>query len=632
MCGINGLVGFPNQKNFISCMNEALKHRGPDAQGEWSDNHVSLGHCRLSIIDLSAAANQPFVKDNLVIVYNGEIYNFPELRNDLLKKGIKFRTSSDTEVLLEMFRVYRENSFDKLIGMFAFCVYDVKTKELFLARDYFGTKPLYYTVINGSKFAFSSELKSLLLLPGIEKGINAKAVVSCINYLWVYNNESMFTSIKKLPAAQYIYLRTDTNPLRIKIKQFWELKKKYFHLSEKQSMERLQHLLEDSVRRHLIADVPLGAFLSGGVDSSLICSIAKKFKRDLSTYTISMGMRDKKIEGMPDDNFYARKVSKFLNISHADILVNPDAIKYLTDIVYMLDEPIGDPAAINTYLICKFAKERGIKVLLSGMGADELFAGYRRQQATLIANRLINLPVFIKNILKNTLKNIPVKIGDYGIKEVRWAKRLFSFTDMPVDMAYMRSYSYYSKAEICELFKHNFDNDIEQMYDDHRSIFCKIDEFDLINKMCYTDINMFMLGLNLTYTDRASMAASVEVRVPFIDKELVELSMAIEGKYKIYKNISKYVLKKVAAHYLPDEIVFRPKASFGMPIRAWVSLDLKEMIDDLLSVENLKKRNIFDPLLVRKIIEDDRAGKEDNAYRIYQFLTLELWLRRYLDQ
>jgi asparagine synthase (glutamine-hydrolysing) len=334
---------------------------------------------------------------------------------------------------------------------------------------------------------------------------------------------------------------------------------------------------------------------------------------------------------MPDDNKYAKKVARILNIRHADIKVNPELLDNLKDMVYALDEPLGDPAAINTYLICKAARENGTKVLLSGMGADEIFGGYRRHYATLIANRLSKNPLFFKKIFKNTLTYLPVRIGQYGIRQTRWLKRLFSFIDMPIDLAYMRSYSYYSKESLGRLFNYNFNDTIEQIYKEHSEVFYQIKEFDDLNKMCYTDINMFMPGLNLAYTDRASMAASVEVRVPFIDREVIEFAMSVESNYKIHRGVSKYILKKVAMDYLPRDIVYRPKASFTMPIRSWIADDLRSMVDDVLSISVIKRRGILNYEYIREIIEKDRQGLEDNAYRIYQLLTLELWFRRFID-
>lgn len=632
MCGINGLINFSQSKERIGLMNDTLHHRGPDAEGVWVDKNIALGHRRLAIIDLSESANQPFIKHGLVLVYNGEVYNFPQLREELLKKGVDFTTKSDTEVVLELFRAYGVDSINKMIGMFSFCIYDSNKKELFLVRDYFGIKPLYYTIIDNKKLAFSSELKALAKLPEIKKEINQNALVSCMNYLWIHGEESIFKNIQKLAPAHYLYVKTDGQRLEPKIKKYWQLDIKELNLGEDQLRGRLKEILEKSIKRHLISDVPVGAFLSGGLDSSLISVLGKRFNDNFSTYTISIGDKEKRIEKMPDDNFHAKKVASKFGINHTDIPITSDIIEDLHKLVYSLDEPIGDPAAINTYLICKLAKDNGIKVLLSGMGADEIFAGYRRQYATLLASRLSTMSPFLKHTAKGLLNALPVRIANHGLRRVRWAKRLFSFVDMPADYAYMRSYSYYSKDDLYKLFNYDLNGTIDKMYDEHREVFYKIDNLDYINRMCYTDINMFMVGLNLTYTDRASMAASVEARVPFIDKELIEFAMCLDGKYKLRKKVSKYLLKEVATDYLPPDIVYRPKASFGMPLRAWVSNDLSGLIDDVLSKENIKRRGFLDPSFVQKIIDDDRRGLEDNAYRIYQLLTLELWLRRYLDQ
>jgi len=632
VCGINGLIGFSDSRQLIEAMNKAIAHRGPDAEGLWQDNNIALGHRRLSIIDLSAKANQPFIKRNLVVVYNGEIYNFPELKKDLKSRGVEFTTDSDTEVLLELFRVYREDSFNKLIGMFSFCIYDTMKKDLFLVRDYFGIKPLYYYLEGKKRLAFSSELKALLNISDIGKALDPEALVSCVNYLWVAGDNSIFKDIKKVPPAHYMYVSLNKGIEEVQIKRYWELKAEQISLSDVQITEMLRDAIEKSVKRHLISDVPVGAFLSGGVDSSLISALAKRFNKDISTYTISIRSKDKKIERMPDDNIYARELADTLKLDHSDIQVDADILKYLEPIIYSLDEPIGDPAAINTYLICKAARDRGIKVLLSGMGADELFAGYRRQYATLLANRINRIPATLKKSLKAIISPLPVRIGSHGIRQLRWLKRFISFMDMPLDAAYMRSYSYYDRGQLFKLFKDDFRPSIDRLYERHRDIFYSADGYDDINRMCNTDISMFMQGLNLAYTDKASMAASVEVRVPFIDKEVVTLAMSIRGNMKIRNRTSKYILKKVASAYIPEKFAYRPKASFGMPIRAWVSRDLRGLTDELLSEKNIKKRGVFNPDFVKRIIDNDRRGIEDNAYRIYQFLTVELWMRRYVDR
>jgi asparagine synthase (glutamine-hydrolysing) len=631
MCGLAGFIGFENNVRLAEHANKCQAHRGPDNQSLWNDDYIALAHQRLSIIDLSDEANQPFHKGDFVIVFNGEIYNYKELQLKLqVEKKVEFLTSSDTEVILEMYRNYGAECLNQLTGMFAFAIYNKKTSELFIARDHFGIKPLFYTQINNA-FAFSSELKTLVDIPGFNKNINRKSLVSCLNYLWVSGNESMFDGCFKLPPAHYLLFSKNSKIQTIK---YWELddeRKVDINKNEKILSKEVADSIECSVNRHMVADVPVSSFLSGGLDSSVIAVLAKKINNKLSTYTISTHEKDKGIEQMPDDEKFAEIVADEYNLDHNVIRISPEIVRDLPFIVRALDEPIGDPAAINTYLICKAARHKGAKVLLSGMGADEIFFGYRRQKATLLARKYNLLPKFIKLSILAITDKLPVRLMGKGFKTARWAKRFLSFANLPVDEAYMRSYSYYDSGELSELLSGNFDEAIENVNEEHKNIFNSKFKGDVINQMCYTDTQLFMLGLNLTYTDRASMAASVEVRVPFIDRIVVTKAMGIPGKFKIKDGESKYILKKASEKFLPKKIIYRKKASFGAPIRSWISNDLKEMVNDLLSEESVNNRGLLNFPVVKKIIEDDRKGVQDNAYRIYQLLTLELWCREYLD-
>jgi len=632
MCGIAGFIGFNNNVDLAINANRIQQHRGPDNQSVWHDDYIAFAHQRLSIIDLSEAANQPFHKHNFVTVFNGEIYNYKELQDKLKQeKQVIFQTSSDTEVVLEMYRHYGPDCLNHFLGMFAFAIYDKNSNELFIARDHFGIKPLFYTEIEGA-FAFSSELKTLVTIQGFNKTINAKSLVSCLNYIWISGNETMFDGCFKLPPAHYmLYNKTDG----AKLKKYWELEDKVAGkspLNENTVTEDIAATMELSVKRHMVADVPVSCFLSGGLDSSLISVLAKKSNEHLSTYTIGTDDKDKKGESMPDDEKYADLIAKQFEFDHNVIKISPDILKDLPQMVRCLDEPIGDPAAINTYLICKAAREKGVKVLLSGMGADEIFFGYRRQKATLMALRFNRLPGFIKYIISKLVNILPVKISNRGFKFGRWAKRFMSFATMPLDQAYMRSYSYYDSNQLKELVNSSYWPGIEAINEEHKAIFNSKFKTDTINRICNTDINMFMLGLNLTYSDRASMAASVEVRVPFIDKLVITKAMEIPSHLKIKKGESKYILKKAAEKTLPSKIIYRPKAAFGAPIRSWISNDLRVMVDDLLSEQTVTKRGFINYKVVKKLIENDRNGTEDNAYQIYQLLTLELWSREYLDK
>ncbi|MBL7767474.1 MAG: asparagine synthase (glutamine-hydrolyzing) [Flavipsychrobacter sp.] len=630
MCGFAGFTGFADNQALAAIANQCQAHRGPDNQSVWADEYIALAHQRLSIIDLSERSNQPFHKGDYTIIFNGEIYNYQELQLQLQKdKQVNFITTGDTEVALEMFVQYGLKSLDQLIGMFAFAIYNKKTKELVLARDHFGIKPLFYTKI-GSGLAFSSELKTLVKVPGFDKTIEPKALISALNYAWVSGNQSMFRNCFKLPPGHYLLYHPDQ---RMEIVRYYELQpvKNPAYQSEEAIIADIKSTVEASIARHMVADVPVSSFLSGGLDSSLISVLAKKSNPDLSTYTISTTSRDKQVEKMPDDEKYAQELANQFGFDHNVIEITPDIIRMLPDMVRTLDEPIGDPAAINTYIICKAAREKGVKVLLSGMGADEIFFGYRRQKATLLSMRFNQLPGFVRAAGKFTASLLPVKIGGKGFRFGRWAKRFFSLVSLPPSQTYMRSYSYYSPEQLKELVKPGYQEAIPALLKEHDDIFNAKFKGDLVNQMCNTDLSMFMLGLNLTYTDRASMAASVEVRVPFIDKIVIEKAMQIPGEYKIYKKEPKYILKKVAESFLPKSIIYRPKAAFGAPIRSWISKELRGMVDELLSKEVIEKRGILNFGAVKKLIEDDRRGVEDNAYQIYQLITLELWFREFLD-
>lgn len=633
MCGIAGFIHYDEGASLARNMSCFQQHRGPDSQNVWHRGAVALAHQRLSIIDLDARSDQPFEKDGLVIVFNGEIYNYRDLKEQILRErpGLLFRTTSDTEVLLELYRLKGLRCLDDLIGMFAFALYDLETGQLLLARDHFGIKPLFYTR-TGNRLAFASELKLLVQTPGFDRTLNLTALTGAMNYLWVPGNESIFQNCFKLPPAHCLLLDTRDPAAKPHIRSYWTLEPGAPIVREDEALSLLDACLQKSIERHMVADVPVSSFLSGGLDSSLISVLAAQTNPHLSTYTIATAEADKKVEQMPEDERYARQLAAAHGFDHHEILLRPDIVRDLPRMVYTLDEPIGDPAAINTYLICQAARQKGVKVLLSGMGADELFFGYRRQKATLLSQRYRNLPAFLRSTATAVAGSLPVKWKGRGIKMTRWAQRFLSFANLPLEEAYMRSYSYYSGEELQQLFRSDVSGAYARLREEHAGHFERFYEEDPINRMCHTDIHLFMLGLNLSYTDRASMAASVEVRVPFIDREVVSLAMRLDGKLKYQKGQSKYILKKVSEKYLPRNIVYRPKASFGAPIRSWISGALKEMVDDLLSESAVNKRGLFHAAYVRRLIEEDRRGEKDNAYRIYQLLTVELWCRNFLDR
>ncbi|NJN52376.1 MAG: asparagine synthase (glutamine-hydrolyzing) [Gammaproteobacteria bacterium] len=569
-------------------------------------------------------------KEDLVIVFNGEIYNHRELRGQLQRHhGAVFRTESDTEVVLEAYRHLGPACLDRLVGMFAFAIHRPSDGTLFLARDHFGIKPLFFSARN-QQFAFASEIKALLPALGGPPRINADALVASLSYLWVPGDDSCFADIRKLPPAHYALRDKDG---ALSLHRYWQVDQAAgARRREEEWIDALDAAMQASVARHLIADVEVGAFLSGGLDSSLLCALARRESPRLNTFTIGVAATDARVEQMPEDARYARAIAATMGFEHHETQLDANIVRDLPRAISWLEEPIGDPAAINTHLICAAARARGIKVLLSGMGADELFCGYRRQQATLLAMRYRNLPGVLRHPLEGLVGQLPVRVGGRGLRTVRWAKRFLEFAGLPLADAYRMSYSYYTAVELALLLRDDNTDAIAKIGASHRALFDSAFAGDPVNQMCFTDLNRFMVGLNLTYTDRASMAASTEVRVPFIDKAVVELAMSIPGEFKLRAGQGKYILKRVAERYLPRANVYRAKASFGAPIRSWISGALAEMVGDLLSRERVQRRGWFDAAGVAKLIDDDRRGRQDNAYRIYQLLTVELWFEQFIDR
>lgn len=626
MCGITGLYNYPASSDLQPIMLKTIAHRGPDADSQYfsPDKHLALGHRRLSIIDLSFLANQPFCKDGWAMVFNGEIYNYQTLKIELQNLGATFQTHSDTEVLLEAWRYWGAACLDKLRGMFAFSLYEEATKKLYFARDPYGIKPFFY-YHHGEQFAFASELKALLpVIPHYQ--INQEGLVASLMYVWLPDSVCMIKEVNKLPAGHWGVF--DGN--RLEIQQYYHFEP-LLNLANDAPMgvNELEQTLIDSVDAHLIADVPVATFLSGGLDSSLITAMAAKRNQNLESFTIRFRDIDQRFEAMSDDATYARELANRLNIKLHEIEISPDIVKLLPQMVKTLDEPIGDGAAINTYLICQGARQMGTKVLLSGMGADELFGGYRRQYACMLAGRIQKLtPNFLRSMACHLIDKFPVAGNHAGYKTLRWLKRFSRFVNLSEEAAYRQSYTYYTPEELKNLLPGDLAPSVNRFMREHEEIYWQGPSSDQVNRMSYTDIHLFMLGLNLTYTDRASMAASTEVRVPFIDKEVVRAAFSIKGNQKIHGRTQKFILKKVAERWLPHNIIYRPKAGFSVPLRAWIRRDLKEMVDEhLLGKNGLADRGILNREIMVKMIEDDRKGLADYSQQIWQWLTIEEWYR-----
>ncbi len=627
MCGIAGCYQqMTDGPKLADIMSDRIAHRGPDDSGSWSYDGsgaaVQFEFRRLSIIDLSSAANQPLCKDGLTIVYNGELFNFRSLRAELAARGVSFTTRSDTEVVLEAWRNWGPAALNRFRGMYAFALFDHRTSELFLARDPLGIKPLYYRP-RGGGLVFASELKAIVSAAGAELRIEPGALVASMLYYWLPEQRCAIEGVVKLPAGCWARARPDGT---LTVHQYWSAAGVAAHAAAGPPAD-LQEVIEDSVTAHLVADVPVSSFLSGGLDSSIITVLAHRANPAIDAYTITFRPQDQRLEAMPDDAVYARKIADRFGITLREVQISPDIVRLLPRIVDVLDEPIGDPAAINTLLLCEAARERGVKVILSGMGADELFAGYRKHVACVLAGRYRGLPASVRATARRAADRLPVSVGGRGLRYTRWAKRFLTFADLPEEPRFRRSYTLYDAADLVALLSPDLASHVGQILDEHAGIYHDNALADDVNRMCLADARMFLPGLNLAYTDRASMAASVEVRVPFVDPIVALAAFTIPGPAKIHRGQGKAALKQAALGWLPAEIVHRPKASFGAPLRAWVRGELTEIIDDVLVAGELVGSGMVRRDRLLRMISDERSGREDRSKQIWQLLTLELWYR-----
>jgi asparagine synthase (glutamine-hydrolysing) len=506
--------------------------------------------------------------------------------------------------------------------MFAFAVFDERTGELVLVRDQLGIKPLF-VVRRGRAVVFASELKALAEALGGGLHIDHAALVASLLYYWVPDSRCAFREAEKLPPGTWMRLRPDGGVERGRYWSIREVAEEAAHASEPDVGE----VVADSTRRHLLSDVPVAMFLSGGLDSSYLTALAARTSPGISAYTIGFRAEDTKFEAMPDDLGYARQVAARFGVDLHEIEIAPDVQNLLPHLTYHLDEPIGDPAAINTYLICMAARDAGVKVMLSGMGADELFAGYRKHRANLLALRYQGLPWALRAPVRAVVDRLPVATSRRGYRSVRFAKRFLSFAELPEETAFRRSYTMYDRLELLGLVDPDLAGTVDEVLGEHGEVYRDTTLNDHVNRMCLADARLFLPGLNLTYTDRSSMAASIEVRVPFVDVEVVKAAFALPGHRKVGGGHGKLALKQAAAEVLPREIVYRPKGLFSAPLRAWMSRDLAPLVREVVNDGVLVSSGFLQRDALQRLVAEDAAGREDRAKHLWHVLTLEYWYR-----
>jgi len=632
MCGICGVVGRADEQ-LIKKMLGRIAHRGPDDEGVYvaetsAGERVGLGHRRLSIIDLSSAGHEPMpdATGRIWLTYNGEIYNFKTLRRELESLGHSFKSNTDAEVIIYAYLEWGRECVQRFNGMFAFAIWDLRDKSLFIARDRVGIKPLYYADTPAG-FAFASEIKALFAIPGMQRTVDLAALDQFMTFLWTPGPNTAFSGVFKLPPAHYLVYRDGA----IEVTEYWDLKfEEDDSLSESEWIERVREQVSRSVGSQLLADVPLGAFLSGGIDSSSIVALMSSlsdFKP--TTYTFGFRNEDLRYDILEDDVKYARMAGELFDTDYHEALLEPRVIELLPKLVYHMDEPVADPAILTSYLICRSARER-LTVLLSGMGGDEVFAGYPRHSAMRIAEAYNMIPQFLSRPVVDALPGArPGRLTAL----FRNTKKLARSAALPERERYLGFGTYFTEAEKGELYNGELARaalDFDA-YAEHQRYFDRVADEDFINQMLYVDMKTFLPCLNLNYTDKTSMATSMEVRVPLLDHELIELAARIPAALKLKGLTGKYILKRAAEAWLPREIIRRKKAGFSAPVRAWLVRDLRDMVEDVLSESNIRSRGYFEYPFVRKLIDDNLSGREDNSLKVFQLLTLELWHRAFID-
>ena len=638
MCGIAGLIEhYP--ENQIGAMLKSIEHRGYDHEGVFISEtfgneslKACFGHRRLSIIDTSSAGHQPFLTADkrFALTYNGEIYNYKAVRQELETKGYHFKTDSDTEVLINAFAEWNVDCLHKLNGMFAFAVWDELEKTLTLVRDRAGIKPLYYAKI-GEKFVFASEIKAILASKLIKPELDLEGLHQFLTFLWTVHDKTLFKNIYQLPPAHFLVWKRG----EISINEWWDLDyaKEEKGKSEKYWRKETLETLDKVTQMEMIADVPLGAFLSGGVDSSSIVALmAKHSKQKISTYTTGISSDDLSFDIIPDDVRWSRKVAEILPIDYHETLLKPDLTELLPKLVYHQDAPVID-MAIPSYLLSEQARTTS-KVMLSGMGGDEIFAGYPRQMAMQIAGITDFIPSAVRRPLMKTVDNL-LYGGVRGklTAPLRNAKKFARSAGQDFENRYLGFGTYFTNEMKSRVYSESLRDEMKSFdaYKYHHQFFEKCRHVSPLNRLLYVDFKTFMPALNLDTTDKTSMAANLEVRVPFLNHELVELSAKIPAALKIKGIKRKYILKKAVESILPKEIIWRKKAGFSAPIRSWLRTSLKPMINDLLSEETIKRRGLFDYKEVKRIIDANDNGREDFNLQVFQLLNLEIWMREFLD-
>jgi len=627
MCGIVGIIRKDGSQRYdiddVHRMADAIVHRGPDDHGFFEDRNVILGMRRLSIIDLEGGHQPIHNEDRTVwVVNNGEIYNYQRLRRMLIDRGHRFETDSDTEVLVHLYEEYGEDFLAHLEGMFAVALWDAKQRKLILARDRIGIKPLYYWMVNG-ELAFASEIKSIITLPGFSVAVDGSALAEYTGIGYAVAPKTIFEGVQKLPPASALVWQDNT----FRINQYWSPPTDIDESTAYEEWaERIRHEFERAVKDHMVSDVPVGAFLSGGIDSSaVVTSMGDSSSQDLSTYSI--GYRGGQAAEYYNELPYAREVAENLGTRHSEIEVKPNVAGLLPKLIWHLEEPISDSAMMTTYLVSELAA-KSVKVILSGVGGDELFAGYNRYLGDHYYNRYQKAPRWLRDNLLPKLANLLPSGRQNRLMDMsRYAKRFINASGMDWRERYRHFLSIANDDVVDKLLSRGTQSNMNGF-----SIAAGNETAeDELLRLFRIDWQTQLAENLLLLTDKMSMAVSLECRVPFLDHRLVELAARIPARHKLPNGRLKGLLKDSLKGVLPDSVINRRKRGFGAPVGVWFKQELIPLRNELLGYQTVDRRGLLDPQTVRLICEDHDNGREDYTDLILVMMNLEIWSRLFLD-
>ena len=626
MCGICGVIhrqkDHPVEFNDVKRMCDVIRHRGPDDEGQFVQDNVGIGMRRLSIIDLSTGAQPIFNEDrSLAIVFNGEIYNHDDIRLELLAKGHQFRTKADTEAIIHAYEEWGVDCVEKLNGMFAFAIWDGRKQRLFLARDRIGIKPLYYFQDN-DQLVFGSELKSIVQISSVPREIEPKALDTFLTFEYIPSPYSIFKNVFKLPPGHWMIYEDG----QAKVRPYWNLEYQKSELSEKQLFQKFDELLEDAINIRLMSDVPLGAFLSGGLDSSTIVAMMRR--RNESVKSFSIGFDDPTYNELP----YARAVAEHFNTEHFEEIITPDVAHLTEKILWMLDEPFGDFSVFPTYLVSEMAR-KNVKVVLSGDGGDELLAGYDTYIAQKVAQRYAKLPSFLrKGMIEPIVNALPPTNKKKGF--INKSKRFIEGARLSDHLQHVRWMIFMQSAEKEMLYSADFSDSLHgyNSFGFIEDYFRRSASDEPLDQQEYVDIKSYLVDDILVKVDRMSMANSLEARVPFLDHRFVEFAATLPGSLRLNGKRTKHILKASLERELPNQIINRGKEGFSIPIKNWMKNELKPMMLDSLSESNVREKGFFDPKFVNRLVDEHLKGEENHSHRLWALMVFHMWYDLYMKK